>query len=239
VESGHISADLVNGELDKIRATTSEKAKTVSETVPLKVETFLKKEKMLSPNQKILSPEQQEKLLSTLKSRFKTNRKLHEKIQWADVEKALKAHPEKMWSLQQLEATGGEPDVIGEENGEFVFGDCSGESPTGRRNVVFDKEAEEYLKKHYPDEKCNGNAADMVAEYGVDFMDETQYRELQKKLKLDQNTLSWLKTPADIRKSGYALYGNRCNDDVYVVQLGAYYRYGDRAFRASLRVKKA
>ena len=207
----------VNNRLERIMFITAKLAKTASKP------------------EKVFSPEQQQKLLGILKSRFELNRGLHDNIQWADVEKALKAHPEKMWSLQQLEATGGEPDVIGEENGEFVFGDCSAESPSGRRNIVFDKEAEEYLKKYFPDEKCNGNAADMVAEYGVDFMDETQYRELQKKLRLDQNTWSWLKTPADIRKSGDAFFGYN-----YGFRKGNANLHGaDGSFRASLRVPKA
>lgn len=194
---------------------------------------------MFLGQEKMISPEQQERLLNTLKSRFETNRILHEKVKWSDVEKALKAHPEKMWSLQQLETTGGEPDVIGEEKGEFVFGDCSAESPSGRRNVVFDKEAQEYLKKIFPNEKCTGNVAEMAAEYGVDLMDETQYRELQKKLKLDQKTWSWLKTPANIRKSGYAFAGNRFYDEVYVYQNFASHLGDGRAWRAALRILKA
>jgi hypothetical protein len=225
VESGLVSAEAVNGELDKIRAATGENAIAVSETGPLKPE-------------KVLSPEQQKKLLGFLKSRFELKRGLHDNIQWYDVEKALKAHPDKMWSLQQLEATGGEPDVIGEENGELIFGDCSAESPSGRRNVVFDMQAEEYLKEHYPGEKYNGNAADMVAEYGVDFMDEAQYRELQNKLKLDQHSWSWIKTPADIRKSGFAINGDRIYGDVFVRKYDAYIHRVGRAFRASLRVPK-
>jgi hypothetical protein len=221
VEKGQVSAEVINGELDSIRETTGERVKAISET------------------EKQLSPEDQEALLGTLKSRFETNRKLHEKVKWNDVEKSLKADPEKLWSLQQLESTGGEPDVIAEEQGEFVFGDCSAESPKGRRNVVFDKEAEEYLKKNFPNEKYNGNAADMAAAYGVDFMDKEQYRALQKKLPVDKNTWSWLKTPADIRKSGLALYGGRYDGDVYVDQRNAYLRTDPGAFRASLRVKKA
>jgi len=228
VDNSQIEAEVVNNTLDGISKETGERAKRASGIENVKPE-------------KLLDPEAAEALLGTLKSRFETNRKLHEKIKWSDVEKALKAQPEKLWSLQQLEATGGEPDVIGEEKGEFVFGDCSAESPEGRRNIVFDKEAEEYLKKHYPNETCNGNAADMAAAFGVDFMDEAQYRALQKKLPIDKNTWSWLKTPADIRKSGYALFGYRTNGGVDVLRYNANYhgRGDNRAFRASLRVSKA
>jgi hypothetical protein len=225
-EGGHISSDLVNGELDKIQAATSDRAKVVSETVPLKTE-------------KVLSPEQQEKLLGILKSRFELKRGLHDDIQWSDVEKALKAHPEKLWSLDKLESSGGEPDVIGEENGEFVFGDCSAESPSGRRNVVFDMKAKRYLKKHYPNAKCRGNATDKVAEYGVDFMDVTQYCNLQDKLRLDQNTYSWLKTPTRTREFGYALSGSRIGEIAGVGEGGAHTHSFNKGFRASLRVKKA
>ncbi len=203
------------------------------------MQTRVMRKPSITTSKKELSPEQCKELLRVLKARFKANHKLHEKIQWGNVEKALQANPEKLWSLQQLEVTGGEPDVIGEEKGEFVFGDCSAASPSGRRNVVFDKEAEEDLKKHYPNEKCNGNAADMVAEYGVDFMDETQYRELQKKILIDQNTWSWLKTPAHINEFGesrVALFGNRSGEFVRVGQRGAYDHDVGGSFRASLRV---
>jgi hypothetical protein len=222
VETGSVSAEEVNDLLDQMRTTTHGHLKSVAEV-----------------KEKQLSPEEQKALLGTLKSRFETNRKLHEKVQWADVEKALLAHPEKLWSLRQLEATGGEPDVIDEENGEYVFGDCSTESPSGRRNVVFDKGAEEYLEKQHPNKKCNGNAADMVAEYGADFMTEDQYRALQEKLTVDCHSWSFLKTHEDIRNSGRALGGSRDAGYVHVSLGSAYFHDDDGAFRASLRVLKA
>jgi hypothetical protein len=226
VETGRISADVINAELDNIRETTGERAKAASETSALKPE-------------KVLDPESQEALLGTLKVRFETNGKLHENVKWADVEKALRANPEKLWSLQQLESTNGEPDVIAEEEGEFIFGDCSAESPSGRRNVVFDEEAQKYLEENFPGAICNGNAVDMAGEYGVELMDEEQYRGLQKKLRLDRNTWSWLKTPANVRKSGYALYGYRVDNDVYVRQCDALDHGDSGAWRAALRVSKA
>jgi hypothetical protein len=222
VETGRLSEEVVNSELDSIREVTGERAQFASET------------------EKRLSMEQRDALLGLLKSRFETNQRLHQKIQWSDVEKALKANPDKLWSLQQMEATGGEPDIIGEEKGEFVFGDCSLESPSGRRNVVFDKEAQEYLKKHYPAEVCICNAADMAKEMGVDFMDEEQYRALQKICAIDKkNTWSWLKTPVNIRKSGDALYGRRYYGGEYVDQYNAHSRDDHGAWRAALRVPKA
>jgi hypothetical protein len=185
-----------------------------------------------------LEPEEQEALLGTLKSRFETHRKLHDEVQWADVEKALRAHPDKLWSLQQLERTGGEPDVIGEEENEFIFGDCSAESPPGRRNVVFDREGEDYEHDIYPTEEDTGNAADLVAEFGVDFMDTLQYRRLQSSIKLDECTWSWLKTPPIFRNEGFGLYGFRDKDGAGISRCVAYSRYESRAFRCSLRVPK-
>lgn len=181
-----------------------------------------------------LSPEDQRELLATLKSRFGRNKKLHPKTQWTHVEKSLKARPDLMWSLQQLEVTGGEPDVIKDVEGAYVFGDCSTESPSGRRNCVYDKAAEEGL----PEGSFNGNAVDMVDGYGADLMDEDQYRALQKLIALDSNTASWLKTPADVRESGYALRGDRIGLGVGVYRDDPSYRVDARGFRAALRVPK-
>ena len=198
-----------------------------------------------SKGERQLSPEQQKALLATLKIRFEMNRIIHENIQWSDVEEALlKAfliYPEKLWTLLQLEVTGGEPDVLGEENGEFIFGDCSAESPSGRRNVVFDEEAEEYAKKHYPNclEIWEGNATIMVNAMGADFMDGKLYCELRNKLSVDSNTWSWLKTRAGIRETGYALASPQYIDTIGVVQREAYIHNVNGAFRAVLRVPKA
>lgn len=185
---------------------------------------------------KELSPEEQTTLLSTLKSRFEKNKKLHPKLSWVDVDKALKADPEKLWSLQQLENTGGEPDVFAPKGDEtdFLFVDCSKESPDKRRNVVFDRESEDFLQKNYPQEICNGNAVDKAEAMGVDLMDESQWDALRKKLFIDENTWSWLKTPSDVRKTGCALCGDRT--DMY--QDNANFRGNSRGFRCALRVKK-
>ncbi len=190
------------------------------------------------PSSKELSPELQQTLLTTLKSRFTTNSKLHPNTNWADVERALLASPETLWSLQKLEETGGEPDVFLDEEDAFVFGDTSSESPSGRRNVVFDKEAEDLERKNNPQAVFNGNAADKVQEWNVDFMDELQYRGLQKFKQLDRNTWSWLKTPQDIRKAGDALVGDRGNFGVNVNQGSALRHRGNFGFRCALRVKK-
>jgi hypothetical protein len=220
VVKGLVSAETVNYELDIVRKITAERAKVVLET------------------ERQFSPEQQEILLGTLESRFETNREFHEKVRWVDVEKALRAHPEKLWSLQQLDTTGGEPDVIEERKGEYVFGDCSAESPIGRRNVVFDGEAECYMKEHYSDEVWDGNATEMVAKYGADFMSEVQYRALQEKRPVDKNTWSWLKTSSEVRKPGKARYGYFHADRIHVNQNSAYDRNVHGGFRCSLRVPK-
>jgi len=224
VETGAVSIKEGNKQLGQIRETTGERLKAASEVQPAK---------------KQLSPEQQKQLLGVLEQRFIFNRKLHENVQWSDVEKSLKAHPEKLWSLWKLEVTGGAPDVIYEESGEFIFGDCSAESPSGRRNVVFDKEAQEWFEKHNPNLKCNGNATDMVAEYGAEFMTENQFNALQEKLRVDRHTRSWLKTPDDIRKSGDALVGFHDGNYVRVHEMDVTSCNRGRGFRCVLRVPKA
>jgi len=188
--------------------------------------------------EKILNPEVAETLLGTLKARFKKNKNLHEKIRWADVRIALLSHPEKLWSLQQLETTGGEPDVIGEEKDEYIFGDCSKESPPGRINVVYDREAEDYLRKRYRKQKLNGNAVDMVAKYGADLMDKDQYEYLYARHIIDSHSWSWLKTPEDIRKNSFAFSGN-CLDGFADVKKVLVYNHTEKgAFRCVLRVPK-
>lgn len=183
-----------------------------------------------------LSPEAQRAFLAILKSRFERNQKrLHPKTQWTHVEKSLQVRPDLMWSLHQLETTGGKPDVIQDVEGAYIFGDCSAESPGGRRNCVYDKAAEERLTEG----SFNGNAVDLVASFGADLMDEDQYRALQKLIALDPNTVSWLKTPADVRESGYALSGDRSGCGVGVGRFNPYAHYDYRGFRAALRVPKA
>jgi hypothetical protein len=194
--------------------------------------------RMVSDFEKRLSPEQQKALLETLKARFRKHKNLHEEIRWADVRRALLSHPEKLWSLHQLESTGGEPDVIGEEKDEFIFGDCSKESPPGRINVVYDQDAEDYLKKRSPKLKLNGNAVDMVAKYGADLMDKDQYQYLYARHIIDSHSWSWLKTPEDTRKNSFAFSGN-CLDGVVNVKKVLVYNHTEKgAFRCVLRVPK-
>lgn len=181
-----------------------------------------------------LSPDQREELLKTLEARFEKNRDRHEGIVWGDVKSRLEDNPAKLWSLYEMERTEGEPDVVGRDQttGEFVFYDCSPESPKGRRSVCFDREALESRKKHKPE----NNVMDMAAAMGIELLTEEQYRELQKLGNFDLKTSSWVSTPADIRKLGGALFCDRRYDTVFVYHNGADSYYGARGFRGSLRV---
>lgn len=186
----------------------------------------------------ILNPELQ-KVLKFLKPRFEAHMYRHKDIAWEQVEMRLReADTKKIWSLSEMERTGGEPDVTGidKKTGELIFQDRSPESPTGRRNCVYDKDGEKQLKRDYPNETCNGNAVDMAAAIGVELLDEERYREAQKVDKLDQNSWSWLKTPIDKRREGVALVGHRFGDDVDVYEYDPHFHGVDRGFRASLRV---
>lgn len=186
------------------------------------------------PNNKELSLEQREELLRTLKDRFEKNMDRHLGIEWADVQAKLEANPEKLWSLGEMEATGGEPDVIGydKERNEYIFYDCSAESPNGRRSVCYDLEALESRKKHKPE----NNAMDMAAAMGIEILTEEQYRELQNLGNFDTKTSSWVKTPVHIRKRGGAIFCDRRYDTVFVYHNGADSYYAARGFRGSLRV---
>ena len=181
-----------------------------------------------------MNTEPREELLSALKTRFEKNMHRHQGLEWAHVQAKLDAHPEKLWSLSEMERTGGEPDVVGydEETGEYTFYDCSSESPLGRRNVCYDREALESRKEHKPKD----NAIDMATAMGIEILSEEQYRELQKLGNFDTKTSSWLKTPAEIRKLGGAIFADRRYDHVFVYHNGAESYYGARAFRGSLRV---
>ena len=191
----------------------------------------------IMPNlKKELSPEQREELLRTLKARFEKNINCHKGLEWAKVQARLKANTEKLWSLNEMERTGGEPDVIGhdEKTGEYIFCDCSAESPKGRRNVCYDRKGQEEREKHgvHPE----GNAIDMAAAMGIELLAEEEYRELQKLGDFDTKTQSWLKTPSDIRKLGGAIFADRRYDHVFVFHNSAPSFYSNRAFRGLLRV---
>ncbi|HAN19870.1 MAG: hypothetical protein A2X13_12890 [Bacteroidetes bacterium GWC2_33_15] len=185
-------------------------------------------------NKKELSPGQREELIRVLKARFEKNMNRHNGIEWAKVQARLEADTEKLWSLSEMERTGGEPDVVGtdEKTGGYIFYDCSAESPKGRRSVCYDREGLESRKEHKP----ANNAVDMAAAMGIELLTEEQYRELQKRGKFDTKTSSWVKTPAEIRKLGGALFCDRRYDHVFVYHNGAESYYGVRAFRGSLRV---
>ena len=185
-------------------------------------------------NIKELSPEQREALLSALKARFAKNMHRHAGLEWDAIQARLEAEPEKLWSLNEMESTGGEPDVIGQDatTGEYIFYDCSAESPAGRRNVCYDREALESRKEHKP----ANSAMDMAAAMGIELLTAEQYRALQKLGSFDTKTSSWLKTPAEIRKLGGAIFGDRRYEHVFVYHNGAESYYGARAFRGSLRV---
>ncbi|MEA2561249.1 MAG: hypothetical protein QOH06_2753 [Acidobacteriota bacterium] len=183
---------------------------------------------------KELSPKEREELFKTLKARFEKNMNRHEGLEWAEVKAKLEADTDKLWSLHEMERTGGEPDVVGQDEkaGEYIFFDCSAESPKDRRSVCYDREALDARKEHKP----KNNALDMAAAMGVELLTEEQYRELQKLGEFDTKTSSWVKTPADIRKRGGALFCDRRYGHVFVYHNGAESYYAARAFRGSLRV---
>jgi hypothetical protein len=183
---------------------------------------------------KELSLEQREELLSVLKVRFEKNMHRHEGLEWAKVQGKLDVNPEKLWSLNEMETTGGEPDVVGydEEKDEYIFYDCSAESPKGRRSVCYDHEALEARKKHKPENSAMNMAADM----GIEVLTEEQYRALQKLESFDLKTSSWVQTPSNIRKLGGALFCDCRFGHVFLYHNGADSYYGARGFRGSLRV---
>ncbi len=181
-----------------------------------------------------LSADQQKELLSTLKARFEKNPGRHKGLDWAGVEKKLNANPGKLWSLYEMEYTGGEPDVVGmdKNTGEYIFYDCAAETPSGRRSVCYDREGWESRKEARPE----NNAMDLAAEMGIALLTEEEYRHLQKLGKFDAKTSSWLKTPDDIRKHGGAIFGDYRYGHVFIYHNGAQSYYAARAFRGSLRV---
>ncbi len=184
--------------------------------------------------QRELSPSQREEMLRTLKARFEKNMNRHKRLEWTKAQARLEANPEKLWSLSEMERTGGEPDVVGQDKGtgEFIFFDCSEESPKGRTSLCYDREALDSRKEHKP----KNSATDMAAAMGIELLTEEQYRELQKLGEFDTKSSSWVKTPADIRKLGGALFCDRRYGHVFVFHNGAESYYGGRGFRGSLRV---
>jgi len=190
--------------------------------------------KNIATGKKKLSPEEREGLLRALKSRFEKNMNRHKGLEWSKVLAKLEAKAEKLWSLHEMERTGGEPDVIGHDKktDEFTFCDCSAESPGGRRSLCYDGEALEARKEFKPE----NNALDLAAAMGIELLTEEQYRELQKLGTFDAKTSSWVKTPSDIRKLGGALFCDRRYGTVFVYHNGAQSYYAARAFRGSLRV---
>lgn len=189
---------------------------------------------MAKKGSKTLGPDQREQLLNTLKARFEEHMHRHRGLQWEDVLGKLENEPDKLWSLNEMEETGGEPDVAGrdEESGEYYFVDCSAESPKGRRSVCYDRPALESRKKHKPE----AAAVEMAEDMGADLLTEKEYRSLQELGEFDTKTSSWLLTPPDIRELGGAVFGDRRFGTVWVYHNGAESYYAARGFRCVLRV---
>ena len=185
-------------------------------------------------SKKELSPKQREELPRALKARFEKNMNRHKGLEWAKVQAKLEANTGKLWSLNEMERTGGEPDVVGHDKktGEYIFYDCSAESPKGRRSLCYDRKALEARKEHKPKDSAMGMAAAM----GIELLTEEQYRDLQKLGDFDTKTSSWVNTPSDVRKLGGALFCDRRFDTVFVYHNGAESYYAARGFRGGLRV---
>lgn len=188
----------------------------------------------INNSKKKLPSQQQKELLKVLQTRFDKNSNRHKGLEWAAIQAKLEANPGKLWSLNEMENTGGEPDVIDHDKktGEYIFGDCSPESPKGRRSVCYDHEALEQRKEHKPE----NSAVEMAADMGIALLTEEQYRELQQLGNFDTKTSSWIQTPAPIRKLGGALFCDRRYDHIFLYHNGADSYYAARGFRGSLRV---
>jgi hypothetical protein len=193
-----------------------------------------KRMKKINSNKKELSSKQHEELLRILETRFEKNMNRHMGLEWDKVQARLEANTEKLWSLNEMENTGGEPDVVGfdKKSGEYIFYDCSAESPKDRRSICYDREALESRKEHKP----KNNAIDLSAAIGVELLTEEQYRELQKLGNFDTKTSSWIKTPSEIRKLGGALFADFRYGNVFVYHNGAESYYAARGFRGSIRI---
>ncbi len=192
------------------------------------------KMKNMKSEKQDLSPEQHDELIKTLKARFEKNMHRHKGIEWKKVESKLEADAEKLWSLYEMEKTGGEPDIVGQDkkSEEYIFFDCSAESPKGRRSICYDREALDARKENKP----ANSALDMARDMGIDILTEEQYRDLQKLGTFDAKTSSWIKTPADIRKHGGAIFADFRYGSVFIYHNGADSYYAARGFRGMLRV---
>jgi hypothetical protein len=188
----------------------------------------------MDSHKKDLSPEQCEELLRALKARFEKNMNRHPGLEWTKVQAKLEANAEKLWSLNEMEKTGGEPDVVGHDKktGDYIFYDCSAESPKGRRSLCYDREALDSRKENKP----KGNAEEMAAAMAVELLTEEQYRNLQKLGEFDTKTSSWVKTPSNVRKLGGALFCDRRFDTVFLYHNGAESCYAARAFRGWIKI---
>lgn len=188
----------------------------------------------MKTNKNELSPKQRDELLAALKARFEKNLGRHQGLVWAKVQARLEAKPDKLWSLAEMERTGGEPDVVGQDkkSGEYIFFDCSEQTPEGRVSLCYDREALDGRKENKP----KSSVMDMAAAMGIEVLTEDQYLELQKLGEFDTNRSSWIKTPTDIRKLGGAIYGDRRYNRVFIGHNGADSYYAGRGFRGSLRV---
>jgi len=189
---------------------------------------------MATKNKKELAPKESEELLNILRTRFEKHKNRHENIDWANVQAKLEANTEKLWSLHEMEKTGGEPDVIGfdKKSGAYLFCDCATETPKGRRSVCYDREAQESRKEHKPE----SNAIEMATNMGIEILSEEQYRELQQLENFDMKTSSWLKTPSEIRELGGAIFADFRYGNVFVYHNGVQSYYSARGFRGLLRV---
>ena len=189
---------------------------------------------MTTTNKKELTHEQGVELIKTLKTRFEKSTSRHKDIEWSKVLARLESNPEKLWSLNEMESTGGEPDLVdfNEDSDQFVFMDCSAETPKGRRSICYDREALESRKEYKP----ANSAMEMAAEMGIEILTEEQYRKLQQLGNFDMKTSSWILTPAEIRKLGGALFCDRRYNHVFTYHNGAESYYGVRGFRGSLKV---
>ena len=187
---------------------------------------------MSKNNNRKLSVEQKEELLKILKTRFEKNMNRHKGIEWSKVQDKLEAKPEKLWSLNEMEESGGEPDVVGQKSGEYIFYDCAIESPKGRRSLCYDRKAWESRKEHKPQD----NALDLAEAMGIEILTEDEYKELQELGKFDMKTSSWVLTPSEIRKHGGAIFCDRRYEHVFTYHNGAESYYAARGFRGKLSI---